>query len=138
MEGYQKTDLTLYTYFRSSTSWRVRILLHHKKLGVNYKFIKLSAGEQKSEEFAKVNPNQVNLSLFRVFLLLSCPLETSLLNLLPSSNILKRFIQKNHCCLKTPSKRLRLEDSVRSLTQQFIPIKTSECSAKLSPKDWTR
>ena len=59
MEGYQKTGLTLFTYFRSSTSWRVRILLHHKKLGVDFKFVKLSTGEQKSEEYSKVNANQV-------------------------------------------------------------------------------
>jgi maleylacetoacetate isomerase len=57
MENYQKTELTLYTYFRSSTTWRVRILLHHKKLAVNYKFIHLAKGEQMSEEFGKVNPN---------------------------------------------------------------------------------
>jgi len=44
MEGYKKSKLTLYTYFRSSTSWRVRIVLHHKKLEVDYKYIKLSAG----------------------------------------------------------------------------------------------
>lgn len=49
MEGYTKTDLTLYTYFRSSTSWRVRILLNLKKLAVNYKFVDLASGEQKSE-----------------------------------------------------------------------------------------
>ena len=63
MEDYKKTELTLYTYFRSSTTWRVRILLHHKKLAVDYKFIHLAKGEQKSEEFSKINPNNVNFLL---------------------------------------------------------------------------
>jgi hypothetical protein len=51
--------LKLYTYFRSSTAWRVRIALSLKKLSYEPVFINLLKGDQKSEEYAKVNPNNV-------------------------------------------------------------------------------
>ena len=38
---------TLYTYFRSSTSWRVRIVLNHKQIPFEGKFVNLAQGEQK-------------------------------------------------------------------------------------------
>lgn len=49
----------LYTYFRSSTSWRVRIALHMKKISFEAEYINLAKGEQNEEEFKKVNPNTV-------------------------------------------------------------------------------
>ena len=63
MEGYQKTGLTFYTFFKSGSSWRVRIQLHHKKLDVNSVCINLAKDEQKGEEYTKINPNQVNYNL---------------------------------------------------------------------------
>lgn len=52
------TNLTLYNYFRSSTSYRARIALHLKNLEFNYKPIHLlkNGGEQHSEEYRKLNP----------------------------------------------------------------------------------
>lgn len=52
---------TLYTYFRSSTSWRVRIVLNYKKIPFDCKFVHLVKGEQSSPDYLKVNPNGVNL-----------------------------------------------------------------------------
>jgi glutathione S-transferase len=51
--------LVLYSYFRSSTAWRVRIALNLLKITPEYKFVHLVKGDQKSEEFEKVNPNKV-------------------------------------------------------------------------------
>nr|AYN44511.1 glutathione S-transferase Z4 [Brachionus rotundiformis] len=50
----------LYNYFRSSSSWRVRIALELKKIDYEYKPISLikDGGEQYSEEFTKINPKQ--------------------------------------------------------------------------------
>jgi glutathione S-transferase len=39
----------LYTYFRSSTSWRVRTVLNYKKISYDCKFIHLVKEEQTSE-----------------------------------------------------------------------------------------
>lgn len=50
---------TLYTYFRSSTSWRVRIAMNLMDLHPTFKFIHLVKGQQKAEEFEKINPNKV-------------------------------------------------------------------------------
>lgn len=51
--------LVLYTYFRSSTAWRVRIALNLMHITPEFKFENLLKGEQKSEEYAKINPNKV-------------------------------------------------------------------------------
>ncbi|XP_045132524.1 maleylacetoacetate isomerase-like isoform X3 [Portunus trituberculatus] len=46
----------LYSYFRSSCSWRVRIVLAHKKIDYEYQPIHLLKKEQVSDEYTKVNP----------------------------------------------------------------------------------
>lgn len=38
----------LYSYFRSSTSWRVRIVLNYKKIAYDMKFIHLVKNQQNS------------------------------------------------------------------------------------------
>ena len=52
------SDLVLYNYFRSSTSYRARIALHHKGLEFEYKPIHLlnNGGEQNSDEYKRLNP----------------------------------------------------------------------------------
>lgn len=51
-------NLTLYNYFRSSTSYRVRIALELKKLDYNYSPVHLlnNGGEQNQEAYRKLNP----------------------------------------------------------------------------------
>lgn len=49
-------DLALYNYFRSSTSYRVRIALHYKNLSFDYRPIHLLQNEQHSAEFRQLNP----------------------------------------------------------------------------------
>lgn len=52
-------SLTLYTYFRSSAAYRVRIALALKQVSADPRFIHLvrNGGEQKSEAFRAINPN---------------------------------------------------------------------------------
>ena len=51
-------SLTLYSYYRSSCSYRVRIGLYFKELPFNYKAVHLlkSGGEQFQSKFSKINP----------------------------------------------------------------------------------
>ncbi|ORZ04040.1 hypothetical protein BCR41DRAFT_313426 [Lobosporangium transversale] len=46
----------LYSYFRSSCSWRVRIALNLKKIDYEIRPINLVKGEQKSSEYLKISP----------------------------------------------------------------------------------
>lgn len=52
------SDLVLYNYFRSSTSYRARIALHLKALSFEYKPVHLlnDGGEQHKPEYRKYNP----------------------------------------------------------------------------------
>ncbi|KAL8222863.1 hypothetical protein R6Q57_020262 [Mikania cordata] len=52
----QPKKLQLYSYHRSSCSFRVRIALNLKGLDYEYKAVNLLKGEQKSPEFLKLNP----------------------------------------------------------------------------------
>ncbi|GFT36225.1 maleylacetoacetate isomerase [Nephila pilipes] len=47
----------LYSYFRSSCSWRVRIALAYKEIDYEYKAVNLLTGEQLSDAFKKLNPS---------------------------------------------------------------------------------
>lgn len=51
-------NITLYNYFRSSTSYRARIALHLKNLTFDYKPVHLlnNGGEQNSEQYRALNP----------------------------------------------------------------------------------
>ena len=49
-------SITLYNYFRSSTSYRVRIALYWKNLDFKYTPINLLKAEQRSESYLKINP----------------------------------------------------------------------------------
>jgi len=50
--------LKLYSNWRSSCAWRVRIALNLKGLPYEYKAVNIQQGEQFSEEFTKLNPLQ--------------------------------------------------------------------------------
>ena len=53
--------LTLYTYFRSSAAYRVRIALNLKGLKPDYRFIHLlkDGGQQHNESYKSVNPQEL-------------------------------------------------------------------------------
>ena len=48
--------MILYTYFRSSCSYRVRIALHYKGLEFESRTVNLKDGHQRQNEFLEVNP----------------------------------------------------------------------------------
>jgi maleylacetoacetate isomerase len=52
------SDVVLYSYFRSSAAYRVRIALHLKNIPHEYRAIHLlnSGGEQNKQDYLKVNP----------------------------------------------------------------------------------
>ncbi|CAG9312754.1 unnamed protein product [Blepharisma stoltei] len=49
-------DYTLFSYWRSSCSWRVRIVLSIKNIPYQYHAINILSGEQKGEEYIEKNP----------------------------------------------------------------------------------
>lgn len=51
-----KTEITLYHYWRSSCSWRVRWALEIKKIPYNSVAVNLLEGEEKNQDFLKKNP----------------------------------------------------------------------------------
>lgn len=54
-------NLTLYSYFRSSAAYRVRIALNLKNLKTNYKFVHLlkNSGEQHRPAYKAINPQEL-------------------------------------------------------------------------------
>lgn len=52
-------ELTLYTYFRSSAAFRVRIALNLKGLKPELRFIHLLKHQQRTDEYRQVNPQGV-------------------------------------------------------------------------------
>lgn len=50
------SQLTLYTYWRSSASHRVRLALAYKGLAYEPVYVNLLAGEQRQQEYKRVNP----------------------------------------------------------------------------------
>ena len=73
MEKTTLEGLKLYTYFRSSCAWRVRIALNLK--GLKYESIPIhlvkDGGLQRSEEYSKINPMKVAYSLETLIILSS-------------------------------------------------------------------
>lgn len=49
-------ELTLYSYFYSSASWRVRAVMALKNIPYKYETVHLLEGGQHNEEFLKINP----------------------------------------------------------------------------------
>ncbi|MCZ6810268.1 MAG: maleylacetoacetate isomerase [Proteobacteria bacterium] len=48
--------MKLYGYYRSSASYRIRIILNTKGIDWDYRTVQLPEGEQSSEEFRAINP----------------------------------------------------------------------------------
>lgn len=65
--SYLNENVQLYSYHKSSCSWRLRILLNLKKIPYEYKAVVLTSkedGQQKSPEFTAINPAAQVPSLF--------------------------------------------------------------------------
>ncbi|EXJ91578.1 maleylacetoacetate isomerase [Capronia epimyces CBS 606.96] len=57
-EVKHKHKYTLYTYFRSSCSARIRIAAHIKGIPLEYRYIHLVKGEQHGSEYTALNPSE--------------------------------------------------------------------------------
>lgn len=57
MSDTSKYSYTLYSYFRSSCSARIRIAAHLKNIPLKYEFIHLVQGEQHSKDYHALNPS---------------------------------------------------------------------------------
>ena len=64
IKEYPLEGTTLFNFFMSSGSWRVRLAMAFKKIEFKSICINLSAGEQKSEAYKKVNPTGLVPALF--------------------------------------------------------------------------
>ena len=71
----KKATMTLYGYWRSGCTWRVRLALALKgfTLGKDIDYVPVhlvkDGGEQKKEEYQKVNPAQVSVTISTMFVL---------------------------------------------------------------------
>ena len=52
----QPPHFLLYTYWRSSCSWRVRLALNYKQLAYTPQIVNLLQGEHKADEYGRINP----------------------------------------------------------------------------------
>ena len=59
MSAAKEEKLVLMNYWRSSCSWRVRMVLAHKKLDYKYVAINLLKAEDTADEYFKMNPSGV-------------------------------------------------------------------------------
>src|SRR5208282_2414665 len=55
----RRTDMKLYSYFRSSAAYRVRIALNLKGLAYDYRPVNLRHGEQSAASFRAINPQEL-------------------------------------------------------------------------------
>ena len=52
----EQPSFELYAYWRTSATYRVRVALNLKGLKANERIVNIDAGEQRDEEFLKINP----------------------------------------------------------------------------------
>lgn len=64
--------MKLYTYFRSSASYRIRIALHLKGLNADHVPVHLVKGEQVGADYLAKNPKGLSLPLMWAIVALSC------------------------------------------------------------------
>jgi maleylpyruvate isomerase len=122
-------DLELYSYWRSSCSWRVRIALHHKGLGFHYEPIHLvrDGGEQHSGEYRLRNP----MEEVPVLYVQGEPLSQSMAIL--------EYIEEVHpepaLLPKSPMDRARVRQLVQIISSGIQPIQNLGVMQKLA-KDY--
>lgn len=122
-------DLTLYSYWRSSASWRLRIALNLKTISYNIEPVNLLKGQQLSKEYTEINPNNL-LPALRVngTILLQSPAILEYLEevypqhkLLPSDPIdraIVRGLMNAIVCDIHPVQNLRVLKKIQSITNQ--------------------
>ncbi|MGQ0657074.1 MAG: maleylacetoacetate isomerase [Chromatiales bacterium] len=122
------SGLVLYTYFRSSAAYRVRIALNLKRLYYEPRFVHLLSGEQNGSDYLKVNPQGripalvdgntvLTQSLAIIEYLEECHPETPLLPREPVERAFVRSVAQLVACDIHPLNNLRVQQYLR---EQFF------------------
>lgn len=115
-------NFTLYSYWRSSCSWRVRITLNMKNVKYTYKPVHLvkNGGEHLSEEFTKLNPAQ------RVPLLTFENFETKQVHSIAESAAICEFLEEQYplpsLLSKDPFQRAKIRQIYNEIQCNIQPI----------------
>ncbi len=125
------SERILYTYFRSTAAYRVRIALNLKQLAYTPRFIHLvkDGGEQHSENYRTINPQgliptlidgdtTVTQSLAIIEYLEECNPAISLLPTSPASRAQARSFAQQICCDIHPLNNLRVLNYLRTEMKQ--------------------
>lgn len=80
----------LYTYWRSSSAWRVRIALHYKRVDYTPQYINLLKGEQHSSDYHRINPADTVPTLVVTYT------ETQQQLVISHSNAILEWIEDTH------------------------------------------
>ena len=64
MENVELVGTKLFSYFKSSASWRIRIILNLKKIPYEIVPVHLLKETQKSDSFKKINPSGLLPALY--------------------------------------------------------------------------
>ncbi|KAL0489195.1 maleylacetoacetate isomerase GSTZ [Acrasis kona] len=115
----------LYSYWRSSASWRVRIAMNLKKIQFEYKAVNLLKGEQKSEEHTKLNPSS------------AIPVLVIDGNVLCQSISILEYLEEtrsegNHLLPKDPYQRSVVRNIVQMIASDTSPIQNLRVLNKVS------
>jgi hypothetical protein len=86
----------MFAYWRTSATYRVRVALNLKGLHAEERFVNLDAGEQRSEDFLRINP----LGAIPALIDREAPAGTPPLT--QSWNTLRRFTPCPRSCRGTP------------------------------------
>ncbi|KAI9274469.1 maleylacetoacetate isomerase [Phascolomyces articulosus] len=118
----------LFGYYRSSATWRVRLALAWKGIEYEYKPINLLKQEQKSDEFAKVNPSKKLPAL-----------------ILPNGNVLTQsiaiveYIEDAHperpFLPKDPYERALVREIVNEIGCDIHPLQNPGLLVEIAPDD---
>jgi maleylacetoacetate isomerase len=106
--------MKLYTYFRSSAAYRVRIVANLKGIGYEPEFIHLAKGKHHEPEYKKVNPTG----------LVPCIIEDG--QLLTQSLAIIEYLDETHPAVpmlpKTPLERARVRALAMLIACEIHPI----------------
>lgn len=118
--------LILYNYFRSSTSYRVRIALYFKQLEFEYKAVSLIKGEHQESEYKKINPlgGVPTLNHCGSFLSQSIPIIEYLEEVFPSNPLLP----------KDPIKRAQIRQISEDINSFMHPLSNLQVQKYLEQK----
>lgn len=129
------TKPILYTYYRSSASWRVRLVLAYKGIETEFRYVNLvkDGGQQYSEDYAKLNPfKQVPTFIHDDFIISqSLPIMEYLDEIFPQKPILPKDPKKK-------AQARQMCEMINSGIQPLVNLPVLNEAARLSGNDQTK